>query len=168
MTKIVKYSFYRPHRRVTEDNLYNDPVSGELTSMPSMTKQEFQHECDINNVIKAFKPHEMMALMQRNANLGNYVDLPDSYDFQEALHLVKEAEARFLTVPAKVRDRFGQDPAQFLAFLNDDRNRDEAIALGLVNAPPLPAAPVEVKIVNTDATTGGAGGSPPAGGAKAP
>lgn len=157
-------SFYRPHKRVTQDNDWVDPITGEVGKMPTMTKQEFKHECDINNVIKSFKPHQMLAMLQQNLNAGNYSDLPDSYDFQEALHLVKDAEKQFLTVPAKVRDRFGQDPAQFLRFINDPANLDEARALGLAKPAPAPTAPVQVQIVSPEGT-GGAGGTPPAGGA---
>lgn len=141
-------SFYRPHKRVTFSNLSPDPVTGELVELPSMTKQEFQYECDVNNVIKSFKPHQMMAALQQNLNAGNYADLPDAYDFQEALHLVRDAERQFLTVPAKVRDRFGQDPAQFLEFLNNPGNLEEARALGLAKPAASPPEPIEVKVVN--------------------
>lgn len=155
-----RLGFYRPHKRLTFSNLSLDPVTGEMTELPSMTKQEFQHECDINNVIKSFKPAQMLAMMQQNLNAGNYTDLPDSYDFQEALHLVKDAEKQFLTVPARVRDRFGQDPAQFLAFLNDPRNLDEARTLGLAHPAPAEPAPVLVQMAPTP-KTGGDGGTPP-------
>lgn len=148
MAKPTLRTFYRPHGRVAFSNLSLDPVTGELAELPSMTKQEFQFECDVNNVIKSFKPHQMMQALQQNLNAGNYADLPDSYDFQEALHLIKHAEQQFMTVPAKVRDRFGQDPAQFLAFLEDPRNADEARTLGLMKPAPVAAQPVEVKIVN--------------------
>lgn len=153
-------SFYRPHKRVTFNNLSLDPVTGELAELPSMTKQEFQFECDINNVIKSFKPHHMAQMLQQNLNAGNYSDLPDSYDFQEALHLVKDAEAQFMTIPAKVRDRFGQDPAQFLMFLNDPRNLDEARSLGLAKPAPVEPPPVLVKMA-TEPKPGGDGGPPP-------
>lgn len=146
----VRYNFYRPHRRVTEDGLYKDPVDGKVKPMPSMTKQEFQLECDVNNVVKQFKPHHMNALLAMNLASGAYTDLPDSYDYQESLHLVKDAEARFLTVPAKVRERFGQDPSQFLAFLQNPANLEEARALGLAKPLPARAEPLEVKMVNPD------------------
>lgn len=150
MAKEVKYSFYRPHRRVTEDNLHQDPITGKTVPMPSMAKQEFQNECDINNVVKQFKPHHMQQLLAMNLASGAYADLPDSYDYQESLHLVQEAERQFFTVPAKVRDRFGQDPAQFLAFINNPANLEEARALGLAKPAPTPPQPLEVKVVNPE------------------
>lgn len=145
------YSFYRPHKRVTEDNSVPDPRDPKKRiSLPSMTKQEFQAECDINNVVKQFKPHHMAQMLAANLQSGAYTDLPDSYDYQDALHLVKDAEARFLTVPAKVREKFGQDPMNFLAFLQDPKNLDEARALGLAKPAPKAAEPLEVKVVNPE------------------
>lgn len=155
-----KYSFYRPHKRVTADNLYTDPVTGEVTEMPSMAKQEFKFECDINNVIKQFKPHHMAQMLAANLASGAYADLPDDYDFQAALELVKDAEKRFMTIPSKVRERFGHDPAVFLAFASNPDNLAEMRSLGLaVPEPPIPG-PMEVRIVD--------GGNPPSEGAKAP
>lgn len=162
-----KLSFYRPHKRVTFDNEYVDPVTGEVAKMPSMTKQEFKHECDINNVIKHFKPHHMQQMLAANLTSGMYTDLPDDYDFQSALELVKDAEKRFMTMPSKVRDRFGQDPAQFLAFASNPDNLSEMRELGLALPEPTPPPPVVVTMAPTE-PNGGAGGSPPAGGAKAP
>jgi len=159
MAKQQIYSFYRPHRRVTEDNLHSDPVTGELVPMPSMTKQEFQYECDINNVIKQFKPHHMQQMLAQNLASGMYVDLPEAYDYQDALHLVKEAERQFLSVPSKVRERFGHDPAAFLAFTQNPDNLEEMRQLGLAKPAPVEPGPVEVKIVNPIPTEPPKGGS---------
>ncbi|UDN67771.1 internal scaffolding protein [robinz microvirus RP_112] len=164
---MARYSFYRPHPRVTEDNLYTDPVTGELTLMPSMTKQEFQFECDINNVIKSFSQTGMFKHVSANASLGAYQDLPDGTDFQEALHEVQRAREAFMTLPSKLRSRFGNDPAEFLAFTHDPSNLDELRSLGLANPAPLPSPPVVVTIAPTGGT-GGDGGTPPVAGAKAP
>lgn len=154
---MTKLSFYRPHKRVTQDNLYLDPVTGELAEMPSMAKQEFKFECDINNVVKQFKPHHMQQMLAANLASNAYTDLPDDYDYQAALELVKDAERRFLTMPSKVRDRFGQDPAQFLAFASNPDNLSEMRALGLAVPEPVPPEPISVTVV----PTGGDGGKPP-------
>jgi len=167
MSKKVRVSFYRPHRRVTEDNLFTDPTTGELTYMPSMTKQEFQHECDINNVIKSFSTTGMFKHVSARAAQGAYQDLPDAFDFQESLHQVQMARDAFMTLPSKVRSRFGNDPAEFLAFTHDPENKAELAALGLTLPPPPPIPPMEVKIVSTE-PTGGDGGTPPSQGPKGP
>ena len=161
------YSFYRPHKRVVEDNLSVDPMTGELEYLPSMTKQEFQAECDINNVVKSFSATGMFKHVSVRAALGTYEDLPDPSDFQHALHEVQRARDAFMTLPSKIRSRFGNDPQEFLAFTSDPSNLDELRTLGLANPAPPPIAPVAVTIAPTT-PTGGEGGSPPSQAPKAP
>lgn len=159
MAKPTKYGFYRPHERVTFDNV--DPTTGEV-DCPSMTKQEFKNECDINNVIKQFKPHHMAAMLQANLNSGLYEDLPDDTDYQAALHLIRDAEKTFNTVPSKVRERFGHDPSAFFAFVNNPANLEELRSLGLAKPEPPAPTPVEVIIKappGSSSPTGGAGGT---------
>lgn len=130
--------FYRPHKRVQFTNLSLDPKTGELTEMPSMTKQSFAEECDINNILKQYKQSGMLRHINARAAQGMYADLPDDNDFQNALHVVMQAENSFASLPSKVRARFHNDPAEFLGFLADPANQDEAIALGIAidNRPP--------------------------------
>lgn len=142
-----KVALYRPHRRVQEHGEIINPHTGDITIPPSMTKQEFVRECDINNVIKQYKTHGMLTHVNTKAAQGAYQDLPDSVDFQESLHTIMVAENAFMSLPSKVRDRFGQDPAEFLAFLNNPENADEARKLGILK-PIEVKAPIEVKITN--------------------
>ena len=52
--------------------------------------------------------------------------------------MVNQARDLFMSLDAEVRKRFGNDPAQLLDFLADNKNYDEAKKLGLVDvkAPP--------------------------------
>lgn len=151
MAKDTTRSHYRPHKRVQELGDVLNHATGEYVVLPSMTKQEFQKECDINNIIKHFSVTGMFNHVNARASQGAYEDLPDQVDFQESLNTIRAAEAAFMSLPAKVRDRFGQDPAEFLGFLADPSNLEEARKLGLAKmleeAPP----PLEVKVVNPEA-----------------
>ncbi|QXP08616.1 MAG: internal scaffolding protein [Arizlama microvirus] len=137
------HSFYVPHRRVQFMNDLVNPETGEITYPPSMTKQSFLAECDINNIIKAFKVSGQIKHINERAAQGAYADLPDPIEFQEALHQVKQAQASFATLPAHVRSRFDNNPQTFLTFITDPKNQDEIIRLGLAtdNRPPASAAP---------------------------
>lgn len=138
--------FYIPTDRSTDyTGEVTDPLTGKITRPPTMTKQEFIAECDINNIIKDFTPSAMAALMSQQAALGGYTDLPDPYDLQEAIAIQEQAGRAFDSLPSKVRDRFGNDPGRFLEFFHEPGNRDEAIAMGLI-IPPEPPKPVEVII----------------------
>lgn len=129
--KTVLRSFYRPHARVQEDGGMVNHVTGEVTYPPSMTKQEFQAECDINNILKHFSATGMLRHVSAKAATGAYQDLPDAVDFQESLHTVQRATEAFMTLPSKLRARFDNEPAEFLAFVTDPANADELRTLGL-------------------------------------
>ncbi|QXP08371.1 MAG: internal scaffolding protein [Arizlama microvirus] len=136
----LRYGHWRPHKRVQEDGAIVTQL-GEVTYPPSRTKQSHLAECDINNIVKQFSVTGMVTHINAKAMQGAYVDLPDELDFQAAQNTVIEGQKAFATLPAKVRERFGNEPAGFLAFMSDEKNRPEAIELGLLPRPP--AAPPE-------------------------
>ncbi|AXH76619.1 MAG: internal scaffolding protein [Microviridae sp.] len=135
------YSFYRPHPRVTYDGTLINHKTGEVYTPPRMTKQSHLEECDINAIMKQYQRTGQIRHVAANAERGQYVDLPGDIDFQESLNTVARAQEAFATLPSKVRDRFGNDPTQFLAFMADPANQDEAIKLGLATRKPDAPAP---------------------------
>jgi phage internal scaffolding protein len=137
-TPYSQWSFYRPHKRVVFDGTITNPITGEITSPPSRAKQEFKDQCDMNNIIKAYRLTGQINHVAANAAQGRYEDLPDEFDLQQSLNVVREADAAFASLPAKLRDRFGNDPGKFLGFLSDPDNLDEARRLGIVNSAPKP------------------------------
>lgn len=159
MTKhIAKIGFYRERDRArfqTGPGERLDPKTGEVIAIPSRTKQEFRDECDINNILAQYRQTGMVKHISARAAQGAYMDLPEPQDFQTATNIVLEARDSFMTLPSKVRERFGNDPLNFLWFMSDPDNQDEAIKLGLATRKPEPE-PL--------ASGGGAGGKkPPAG-----
>lgn len=154
---MAKRSFYRPHNRVTFDNSLVNRVTGEIEFPPSMAKQEFKAECDINNILKQFSATGMMRHVSAKAAEGMYTDLPDQQDFQESLEIVRTASESFASLPSKVRDRFHNEPHEFLAFMGDPKNSDEIRALGLAQALPARPEPISVRIIDPIKD----GGNPP-------
>lgn len=156
-----RYSFYRPHKRVTFSNLELDKKTGELVEIPSLTKQSFVAECDINNIIKQYSATGQVRHISAQAAQGRYMDLPDDIDFQNSLEIVRQAGEAFASLPSGVRTRFSNDPAEFLDFMSNPANQEEIIKMGFAtdNRPPkAPETPPRSQ-------PGGAGGSPPAEGA---
>nr|QJB19135.1 MAG: internal scaffolding protein [Microvirus sp.] len=140
-----KFGFYRPHTHHGFDNC--DPNTGEI--LPSMTKQSEMDACDIHNILKQHSPAGLAQLIAENTARGQYVDLPDELDYQTALNTVLEGQTAFATLPAKTRERFHNNPAEFLEFMADPGNQDEAIALGLAtDSRPLPSPVQRVEVVN--------------------
>lgn len=127
-----RWGFYRPHSRLATAYTGHlvDPLTGELVKPPARTKQEFKEQCDINNIIKSFKITRQITHLAAKA--GTFEDLPDALDLQTALNVVIQAEDAFAALPAAVRDRFKNNPSEFLAFMEDPKNMVEAEKLGLV------------------------------------
>jgi len=156
------WGFYRPHKRVVEDGRVVHPVTGELSYPPSRTKQSAMAECDINNIIRQFKSTGQITHINAQMQQGAYIDLPDDLDFQLSLETVRQGENAFMTLPAKTRQRFDNDPAKFLQFMADPANQDEMIKLGLAkDTRPAPESEPTSKAEKIT-PEGGAGGTPPA------
>lgn len=100
---------------------------------PSLTVQSFADECDINQIVaRACAGQDIGHVNSRVAQYGDFSNVPN---YMDALALVNRANGMFASMSAQVRERFSNDPAKMIAFLQDPGNRDEAIKLGLVVKP---------------------------------
>lgn len=100
----------------------------------SKTQQSAEAECNINEIVRRFG---LTGEMPENFVMPQWgVDATGALDFHAAMNAVREAEAAFMTLPAEVRVRFGHDPGSLMSFLEDEKNRDEALKLGLLAKPP--------------------------------
>lgn len=100
------------------------------------TKGSLKDDSDINLIMKRF---ERTGILPQVGG-GRFEDLQE-VDYQTAMNLTIEAGQAFASLPARMRERFGNDPAQLLRFLEDPRNREEAVALGIVAKPDEVAVP---------------------------
>lgn len=100
----------------------------------SLTKQEFKEECDANEILRrAANGQDLSSVL--NSRVAQYGDFTNVPDFRESMDLIARANGMFMQLDWKLRERFGNDPAKMLDFLQDPNNRDEAVKLGLVNPP---------------------------------
>lgn len=118
---------------------------------PSMTKQSFKDECDINVIMRRYEASGILPIPQ--AGEPRYADLTTSSDFQAAMMEVAAARTAFAELPARIRDRFDNDPARLLEFLDDPRNVEEGRELGLYAPEDVPPVPTPVRVV-ADAPSG--------------
>lgn len=102
----------------------------------SMTRQEFAAECDINTLMAKYE--RVGGAFPAPDAVPRYLDLSGTPDFQTAMNLMIEADRAFMTLPAKVRREFDNDPAEFVRFAEDSANLDRMREWGL--APPAPVS----------------------------
>lgn len=123
------------------DRWFNTSKCGTIVFAENLTKQEFKDECDINLILSRYRDAPPRAWgTPPTLRYGDFAEAPD---FLGAQVLVKQSEEQFLSLPAKVRERFANDPVRFLDFVHDPANLAEARELGLLKAEavPPPTAP---------------------------
>lgn len=94
-----------------------------------ITKQSFKDECDIHKILDQYKKTGIINHITPNQPM--YLDLPDNLDYQASLNLIMEAQEAFQTLPSAVRDRYGNNPENFLEALNDPKQRDFLEEIGV-------------------------------------
>lgn len=97
---------------------------------PSMTRQEFMEECDINTIMAKYDGY--LSDPMRNMRPAMYVDFTDLPDtLMGTMALVKEASDAFYRLPATVRREFDNDPVRFADYAADPSNIDQMRIWGL-------------------------------------
>lgn len=122
------------------------------------TKQNFKDECDINTILSRFQ--RTGNLTHTSSRTPRYEDVAD-LDFHGAMQLVAGANGMFSELPAKIRDRFANDPGRLLEFLQDPENRAEALKLGLLAPSPTNVDASVAPAASPQASGGGSSGEPP-------
>lgn len=105
-----------------------------IFTLPSRTQENFKDECDINLILKKYQATGVLPSNSKAA-LAHYGDFSKVPSYQDALNRVMEASDMFSQLPATLRFKFENDPGLLLNFLSDPKNREQAVELGLVDAP---------------------------------
>lgn len=99
------------------------------------TKQEFLAECNINNIMEKYAITGQLPHGRPLPATENFGDFSEAQDYRNALAVLERAGDQFASLPAKVRDRFNNNPEQLLSWLgNGEAIFDEAHDLGLLTA----------------------------------
>lgn len=142
---------YKPRERVVKD-----------CTRGGRTKASFRDECDINVLMRRYL--QQGGQLPPAVRVGTYGDFSGPTELMDAYELVKRAELQFASLPSGVRERFKNQPAAFLAFVQDKSNQAEAKKLGLLEEElPLTRTEAELKrIADTVADRLVAPAKPPA------
>ena len=94
-----------------------------------------------------------------NEHRGDYGDFASFESYHDSVNRVIEAQDAFMTVPAKIRAQFDNDPASFLAFVQNPDNMESMVKMGLAHGDasasaetlPLPSSPANPTVPEPDA-----------------
>lgn len=127
-------------------NVSNGSDTGCRNDEPSLTRQEFAEECDINVIMSRYEKTGVISHVSQREPL--YLDLTGIPDFRTAMDMMNDAEKAFLSLPAQVRKDFDNDARNFVDFASDPANLDKMREYGL--APPAPQEPPQAAPVKAE------------------
>jgi len=81
---------------------------------PMLTQQQFQEDADINVIVRRFG---LTRSLPAAVAAGVYGDFTGIHDFQSAVETIEGARARFMQLPAPVRDKFENDPGRLIQYV---------------------------------------------------
>lgn len=116
-------------------------------SGPTLTQQSAKDETDINVIVARAKVgQDLRHVNDRPAMYGSLIGLPS---YAESLNMVTRARDLFMQLDPFVRERFGNDPGRLLDFVANGANREEAIKLGLIEAPKPPVVDEQLETLRS-------------------
>lgn len=98
----------------------------------SRVKPEFSKEADMNAIIRKYKRTGLLSdpnsVTERRAI---FADVSGAMGYQAMQNRVIAVQGLFDGLPAAIRDRFRNDPAEFVDFVCNEANKDEVEKLGI-------------------------------------
>jgi phage internal scaffolding protein len=128
------------------DPATNPDIFLDCTDLPSLTRQEFVAESDINNLVAQFEKTGVVSNVNRTE--PQYFDTGDVPDLQTAYKIIQDANAAFMRLPASTRLTFDNDPMSFIAFAEQKENLPQMREWGLAPPEAVEPPPTKVEIIN--------------------
>ncbi|AXH76779.1 MAG: internal scaffolding protein [Microviridae sp.] len=128
--------FIRTPYNYNTDKISND--TGLDCGPETRTQQQFKDEVDINTIVERFG---QTGEMPPTIPFPTEQDFTETFDFQSSMNVIVKARESFMELPAKQRARFQNDPQQFMEFMHNKDNLDEAVKLGFVTIKEKPEEP---------------------------
>lgn len=106
--------------------------AAEIGEDEGLVQQHMRDDCDVNVIMRRYQ--QTGELTHISAMAGEYGDYSEVLDYQAGLEQIRLAEEMFMELPASVRDRFKNNPGEFIDFAQNPENLEEMRTMGL--APP--------------------------------
>jgi len=94
-----------------------------------LTEQSHKDQCDINQILADYTRTGFMRHAKENK--GRYDDV-SAVDFQKSMETVANVKSLFENLPSEIRKEFGQNPSNFLNYVQDPSNGSELAARGIL------------------------------------
>lgn len=95
------------------------------------THQSFKDECDINKIMGKWR--QVGFIEHVSLKRPVYEDFSNAEDYMSTLNKIQAAKDLFASLPARLRARVNNNPADLINFVHNPNNADELRELGLLN-----------------------------------
>lgn len=99
------------------------------SDLPSMTKQEFKNDVNMNSIMKRYRSTGILPVSNAKAVFGDFSKV---YDYQTAVQKVMEIDEEFLKLPSHVRERYGNNPDMFMQAISNHQGLQALINEGII------------------------------------
>lgn len=97
-----------------------------------MVKRSFLKDADINFIMKKYQKSGLLVdPLNPGSRRPMFGDFSNVGDFHALSGTIARVDREFGSLPASLRNRFGNDPHLLIEFLADSKNDEEAFKLGL-------------------------------------
>lgn len=100
-----------------------------------LVEQSHKDKCEINNIIASY---QKTGIITHQKNHADEYGFATPYDFQASMELITKAQSMFDSLPSSLRNRFDNDPAKYLEFVQNKDNLEEMYELGMAIRPEKP------------------------------
>lgn len=138
---VISSNFVRHQMR----SAYSKPKPSKIKCDDGITEQHHTNECNVNTILSTYMKTGVIPPLDPNAKYGDMSD----FDYQSMQNQIANANSLFEQLPENVRFRFGNEPYRFLNFVQDEKNYDELVEMGLANNVP-DASPEDEALPVTD------------------
>lgn len=108
---------------------------GIIFKEPTMTVQSEKDNCDINVIMNRYATCGTPLPYRTDGLQPVYADVSELGDYMENFQRCKQAEELFNALPSALRKELDNNPANLLAFIQDEANRERCVEYGLLNKP---------------------------------
>jgi phage internal scaffolding protein len=140
---VISSNFHKHNMR----SAYSVKNSNPIICNDGITEQHHSAECDVNNILATYMKTGVLPPVDPNAKYG---DLSD-FDYQTLQNQIANANSLFEQLPDNVKNRFGNEPHRFLNFVENEKNYDELVKMGLANNVPAASLLEDEALPVTDA-----------------
>lgn len=128
MTKSTRF------RTQWDENYKSEIFATPIGEDENLVQQHMRDECDINVIMQRYQSTGELTHIRADAQ-SLYGDFSEIADYKQGIEQIMLADELFMELPSSIRDRFQNDPGQFIDFAVDPKNLEAMREMGLAPAP---------------------------------